>query len=114
VYFTILAACPELPAEMTMATRPAEAFFACHSVAAEQTDWLTKLLLESAANLANNPLYAGLNAYGDRGTLSPDLLAAFYLSAWGHAKPPASLPSHGLSVEVTESQEAGHRWPRWP
>jgi hypothetical protein len=102
VYFTILAGCPAVPPEMTVAAKPAwEQFFACRTVAADQTHWLTNFLLDAAANLGNNPTYAALNAYGDRGTLSPDLWALFYLQAWTLAKAPASLPSHGLSVDVT-------------
>jgi hypothetical protein len=101
VLYLILGSCPAEPVGHTSATKPLwAAYYACLANVVENTHQFTTELVRVATRLGDNPNYAGLNAFGSQGTLSPVLWKEFYLDVWARAKAPAPLPSVGLSVDV--------------
>jgi hypothetical protein len=100
VFLTVLGTCPGEPVGFTAATKPAwDEYFVCFSSVVSDTHLITEMMLEAARNLGQTG-YPGLNAFGDKGTLSPGLWAAAFLDYWSRAKAPAALPSFGFSMEV--------------
>jgi hypothetical protein len=89
------------PVEESLATKPAwDAFYACMDIATQQAHAAANDLLDIARNVGNNPAYAFLNAFGDKGMLSPGLWAEAYTDFWSRAKMPPLLPAAGVVVDV--------------
>jgi hypothetical protein len=103
IYLLAAGGCPPDPDTFSLETKPLwEAVYACVGDAIEVTHQVSTQLVTVARELSNNPAYAGLNAWGDQGTLSPALWAEYYLDAWSRAKAPAPLPAAGVTLEVEQ------------
>jgi hypothetical protein len=101
VWVVLVGQCPPVPVATTAASKPAwDAYNSCLGSVVTNAHAIANQLVDASRNLGNNPNYAGLNAYGSKGTLNPTLWSTFFLDAWARAKAPAPLPSFGLSMEV--------------